>query len=255
MTLSNVAALRDLTPDDLWVFGNVLGGALLDGEPSLWATTTMGFRERSIRVLTFQPRERVAQRAATVDDPSDYDNVFLTRHFNFPEHLRVDLGQPGAFDKLRRILAVPDEATGRPGYDFGWLIDAEIRRAVSAVVAAATWCVIIDRVDTGLEPVRAIYGPVFTLSSAGCLPKEVRRGRALIAGQQGVYAQECQSNMTSTTGGRHSRYLPLAEVDAALDAELLQSGCVLVNATDVQLPLLNGCTGKLLLSSSEGPIV
>lgn len=249
--LSNVAELCDLNPDDLWVFGNALGGVLLDGKPALWTTVHEdfeGFREKTRRVLAYLPRERVAPRVATVDDPSDYDNAFLTRHFTFPEHLCVDLRQPGAFDKLRRILAVPDVATGRPGYDLGWLIDAEIRGAVSAVVAAATWCATIDRVDAGLEPVKAIYGPVFTFSHAGCSPQEVRRGRSLVAGPGETRAFWWRSNLTPLEGTRRrSRCLPLSEVDTALDAEMLQRGCALLNAGDVQLPLRGGRTRKLLL--------
>lgn len=145
---------RPLTAADLWVRGDILGGALL--------------REG----LPVDVRTASSWAAGAIVDSNGGGEPYVVGYYRCGEYcigeheragcLRLDCTRPEVRDRARRVLLPM-------GHDLGPIIDAELRGEITPGEAAGlVWCSIL-RVGAGLPALRG-WRTTLDAAIAWCLP-------------------------------------------------------------------------------------
>jgi len=209
-----------ITPADLLLPGDVLGGAVLKG----WADPT---RDLLRRMVTVHPDDLAPSvrrlRATWLDSGADrVDEHDCTRR-EVRSRLFWVLGE-GERCPASLISQHCDEgcecdgtAWKRPPHNLLWLLDAEAKGTISPLVAAALWWCSILRVEAGLAPC-SVYGRWLGHGSTADVPWT-------------------RDRLNSPTGA-----FARAQADErpTVDRDLLFRGGALLNADHILLPHPDG---------------
>lgn len=118
----------------------------------------------------------------------------------------------------------------RPQYDLLWALRRDVDPAIAIV---AVWLSVL-RVQAGLAPVGAVYGPWREWGVAGCYPGEARWERVVAAGAGAV---------ASATVGRRKGRKTVTDDREEKDADLLSRGFILLSGTLPDIMLTMGVPG------------